>query len=54
MVAGPLIRRVAIRSSGTGTTHFGRYVLNHSFMRPGLVTVAVSIAVGYGISALIA
>jgi anaerobic C4-dicarboxylate transporter DcuB len=30
----------------TGTTHIGKYVLNHSFMRPGLVGVVASVAVG--------
>ena len=30
----------------TGTTHIGKYVLNHSFMMPGLVATGVSVALG--------
>ncbi|MBL0921050.1 MAG: anaerobic C4-dicarboxylate transporter [Phycisphaerales bacterium] len=37
----------------TGTTRIGRFVLNHSFMRPGLVGVGVSVAVGAALSAVI-
>lgn len=36
----------AINFDRTGTTRIGRYVLNHSFMMPGLVASAVAIAVG--------
>ncbi|MBO4944479.1 MAG: anaerobic C4-dicarboxylate transporter, partial [Muribaculaceae bacterium] len=36
----------AINFDRTGTTRIGRYVLNHSFMMPGLVSSAVAIAVG--------
>ena len=36
----------AIQFDSTGTTGIGRWVLNHSFMRPGLVTMAVSLTVG--------
>ena len=31
----------------TGTTRIGRYVVNHSFMRGGLVTLIVAIATGF-------
>lgn len=31
----------------TGTTHVGKYVINHSFQLPGFVTTIVAIAVGY-------
>lgn len=31
----------------TGTTRIGRYVVNHSFMRGGLVTLVVAIATGF-------
>lgn len=31
----------------TGTTHVGKYVVNHSFQIPGFVTTIVAIAVGY-------
>lgn len=34
----------------TGTTHVGKYVINHSFQIPGFVTTIVSIAVGYAIT----
>ena len=34
----------------TGTTVIGKYLLNHSFMLPGLVSVIVSTLVGYTLS----
>jgi anaerobic C4-dicarboxylate transporter DcuA len=37
----------------TGTTKLGRYVIDHSFMRPGLVTTAVAIGVGFALSEVI-
>jgi anaerobic C4-dicarboxylate transporter DcuA len=43
----------AIQFDSTGTTHVGRWVLNHSFMRPGLVVTIVSLAVGLGIVRLL-
>ena len=36
----------AINFDRTGTTHIGKYILNHSFMMPGLVATAVAIGVG--------
>lgn len=36
----------AINFDQTGTTRIGKYVLNHSFMMPGLVSTAVAIGVG--------
>lgn len=36
----------AINFDRTGTTGIGRWVLNHSFMLPGLITTVVSIATG--------
>ncbi len=36
----------AINFDRTGTTHIGKYVLNHSFMMPGLIATVVSIALG--------
>lgn len=36
----------AINFDRTGTTHIGKYILNHSFMMPGLVATIVAIAVG--------
>ena len=36
----------AINFDRTGTTGIGKYILNHSFMMPGLVATVVSLAVG--------
>jgi anaerobic C4-dicarboxylate transporter DcuB len=36
----------------TGTTHIGKYLLNHSFMIPGLIGVAVSTTVAYELARL--
>ena len=36
----------AINFDRTGTTHIGKYILNHSFMMPGMVCTVVSILVG--------
>ena len=36
----------AINFDRTGTTGIGKYILNHSFMMPGLVATIVSLAVG--------
>ena len=43
----------AIQFDTTGTTRVGRWVLNHSFMRPGLVVTIVSLAVGFAIARLV-
>ena len=40
----------AINFDRSGTTRIGRFVLNHSFMLPGLVATAVSIGTGLLIS----
>ena len=37
----------------TGTTVIGKYLLNHSFMMPGLISVFVSTIVAYLISSII-
>ena len=37
----------AINFDTTGTTHIGKYVLNHSFQLSGFITTFVSIGVGY-------
>lgn len=42
---GPII--AAIDFDQTGTTKIGRYIFNHSFMIPGLITTIVSIAFGF-------
>lgn len=36
----------AINFDRTGTTHIGKWVLNHSFMMPGMVATVVAIGVG--------
>lgn len=40
----------AINMDRTGTTHIGKYLLNHSFMIPGLLGVGVSTTVAYLLS----
>jgi anaerobic C4-dicarboxylate transporter DcuB len=42
----------AINMDRTGTTHIGRFLLNHSFMIPGLIGVTVATTVGYFLSRL--
>ncbi len=37
---------MAIEFDRTGTTRIGKYVLNHSFMLPGLITTSVSVIAG--------
>lgn len=36
----------AINFDRTGTTRIGKWILNHSFMMPGLITTVISLAVG--------
>ena len=36
----------AINFDRTGTTHIGKYILNHSFMMPGLIATGVSVVLG--------
>jgi anaerobic C4-dicarboxylate transporter DcuB len=43
----------AINFDRTGTTRIGKYLLNHSFMIPGLIGVGVSTMVAYTISRLL-
>jgi anaerobic C4-dicarboxylate transporter DcuA len=43
----------AVSFDQTGTTKIGKYLLNHSFMRPGLVTLATAIAISLGLSKLL-
>ena len=43
----------AVAFDQTGTTRIGKYVLNHSFMRPGLVTTITAILVGRIISMMV-
>lgn len=44
-ITGPALAAVGMDRSGT--TYIGKYVLNHSFQFPGIVMVAVAVAVGY-------
>ena len=37
---------VVINFGRTGTTHIGKYILNHSFMMPGLIATGVSVGLG--------
>lgn len=37
----------AIQFDRSGTTHIGKYVINHSFIAPGLIGVAMSCLVGF-------
>lgn len=37
----------AINFDRTGSTHIGKYLVNHSFMVPGLVSVGISVAAGF-------
>lgn len=43
----------SISMDRTGTTHIGNWLLNHSFMIPGLLGVAVSTLVAYALSTLV-
>ena len=42
----------AVAFDQTGTTRVGRYVLNHSFMIPGLVATTSAVAIGFALVAL--
>ncbi len=43
----------AIELDDTGTTRIGKYLFNHSFMLPGLVSVGVALAVGFALAPLL-
>jgi anaerobic C4-dicarboxylate transporter DcuA len=43
----------AINFDRTGTTRIGKYVLNHSFMLPGLIATITAVAVGLAIAAVL-
>jgi anaerobic C4-dicarboxylate transporter DcuA len=43
----------AISFDQTGTTRIGKYVLNHSFMLPGLVSTVVAVAAGFLLGKLV-
>jgi anaerobic C4-dicarboxylate transporter-like protein len=39
--------QVALEVDKTGSTHVGKYLINHSFIRPGMVTVIIGIIVSH-------
>lgn len=43
----------AIQFDQTGTTRIGRFLLNHSFMIPGVVATLGAITIGFGMAALL-
>jgi anaerobic C4-dicarboxylate transporter DcuA len=43
----------AINFDRTGTTRIGKYILNHSFMIPGLIATVTSVAIGIFLSTII-
>ncbi|MCL1140019.1 anaerobic C4-dicarboxylate transporter [Shewanella pneumatophori] len=43
----------AISFDRTGTTHIGKYIVNHSFIMPGFIGVITATVVGYAISMMI-
>jgi len=43
----------AINFDRTGTTHIGKYLLNHSFMLPGLIGVGTATLIGYLLAAFL-
>ncbi len=43
----------AINFDRTGSTKIGKYVINHSFMLPGVVTVGVAVALGFLLTQLL-
>lgn len=43
----------AVEMDDTGTTKIGKYVFNHSFIIPGIVTIAASVAFGFLLGSII-
>jgi len=43
----------AVSFDQTGTTKIGKYLFNHSFMLPGLVTTVAAICIGLGLNAIL-
>ena len=39
----------AITFDRSGTTHIGKFVINHSFILPGLIGVITAVVVGWGL-----
>jgi len=42
----------AIQFDRSGTTRIGKYLLNHSFMRPGLITTVGAVGIGWAIAVI--
>jgi anaerobic C4-dicarboxylate transporter DcuA len=43
----------AINFDRTGSTSIGKYVINHSFMRGGVITIGVACAVGFVLASIL-
>lgn len=43
----------AINFDTTGTTHIGKYILNHSFMLPGLIATVGAVSIGLLLSSIV-
>jgi len=43
----------AVSFDQTGTTRIGKYLLNHSFMLPGMVTVVSGIVIALALNSLV-
>ncbi len=43
----------ALTFDRSGTTHIGKYVLNHSYQRPGFVTCLSSVAIGFALASIV-
>ena len=43
---------VAVNFDRSGTTHIGKYVLNHSFMLPGIISTIAAVSTGLLIAKL--
>ena len=39
----------AVEMDDTGTTRIGKYIFNHSFLIPGIVSISVACMVSYGV-----
>lgn len=43
----------AVGMDDTGSTQIGKYVFNHPFLVPGLMNIAIAVAIGFGLQAVI-
>ena len=43
----------AVEMDDTGTTRIGKYVFNHPFLIPGVVTIALTVVLAFGLGAII-